>query len=300
MPHETQQVRQMIVHLEGREAQPVDPVGQLSARARASAQAGRVGEAVSAQEKAVALARAQAGKAQAGSDARREALVRLSVLLYNLGSYYQGAERYDEAVTALEEVVALDERTGHPDLASDRETLERARDLARMSPEERKALQFTPSLPADRTPEGPTTSDALAAQLEAQLAQLPPEERAEAEAAAREFLQRWEGMSEEARSEQLAQMQAAARRQQIETLADQTRDRSIAALQGETESKPLIEWIEQVAAQAAEGEETGSSWEQLATYLRAVASLLRGEEGPPVPVQYAGHIAAIREGMRNT
>ncbi len=83
------------------------------------------------------MARARAGEMRAGTEGEREALVTLSVLLYNLAGCYQKAGRYDDAVTALEEVVALDERTGHPDLGSDREALEQARHLARLSPEER-------------------------------------------------------------------------------------------------------------------------------------------------------------------
>jgi hypothetical protein len=293
MPRETEQVRQMIANLEGGGTQEADPVRQFTTQARAAAQAGRAGEAASAQERAVALARAQAEGMEAGGEAHREALVRLSVLLYNLAGYDQGAGRHDEAVTALEEVVGLDERTGHPDLESDRQALERARLLARLSPEEREALEAAAS-PAGGSAPGDLAPADLAAQLEAQLAQLPPEERAGAEAALREFLERWEGMGEEERAEQLAQMQAAGRREQIESLADQARDGAIAAMRGEVERGSLIQEIEHLAGQAAEGEEPGSPWLELAAYLRAVAALLRGEETPPIPAQYAGRVAAIR------
>lgn len=64
----------------------------------------------------------------------------LSVLLYNLAGFYGGAGRQEDAVQALEEVVVLDERTGHPDLESDRQALEAARRLAALSPEEREEL----------------------------------------------------------------------------------------------------------------------------------------------------------------
>jgi hypothetical protein len=103
-------------------------------------------------------------------------------------------------------------------------------------------------------------------------------------------------------------MEAAGRRGQIEDLADQARDGAIAALRGETERDSLIQELEQVADQAAEGEDPGSPstplragpWDELATYLRAVAALLRGGPAPPVPAQYAGHVAAIREAMGET
>jgi hypothetical protein len=298
MPRETQQVRGLIAGLEGGSASSPDPVRQLSAQARAAAQAGRAEEAVSAQEQAVVLARARAGEMEAGGEAgrgaHREALVTLSVLLYNLAMYYQGADRHDEAVAALEEVVALDERTGHPDLESDRQALEQARALAAMSPQEREALAATAS-----------RADEIESDIEAQLAGLAPEERAQAEAAAREFLQRWEAMSEEEQAAYWAQAEAAGRREQIESLADQARDGALAALRGEVDRDALIRELEQVAWQAAEGEEPGSPstplragpWDELAAYLRAVAALLRGEPLPPVPAQYAGHIAALREAM---
>jgi tetratricopeptide (TPR) repeat protein len=47
--------------------------------------------------------------------------------MYNIAVLYEGMERYDEAVELLERVVETDERVGHPDLESDRETLERIR-----------------------------------------------------------------------------------------------------------------------------------------------------------------------------
>jgi tetratricopeptide (TPR) repeat protein len=95
----------------------------------------------------------------------REALVALSVALFNLGIYYQQADRHDQAVRALEEVVALDERTGHPDLEQDREALRSARMLAAMSPEERERLR------------------GFAAQAEQTMAQMTPEEHAALEQA---------------------------------------------------------------------------------------------------------------------
>jgi hypothetical protein len=93
-------------------------------------------------------------------------------------------------------------------------------------------------------------------------------------------------------------MGAAGQRQQIESLADQARDGAIAALRGQTEREPLLARIQEVAAQAAEGEEPGSPWDELAAYLRAVVALLAGEPVPPVPAAYAAHIAAIRDVTR--
>ncbi len=37
-------------------------------------------------------------------------------MLYNLAGYYSNADRHADAVNVLQEVVGLDEQTGHPDL----------------------------------------------------------------------------------------------------------------------------------------------------------------------------------------
>lgn len=80
-----------------------------------------------AREAAVAAFRA------AGED--RQTLVNLSIALYNLAIFHAGQENYAAAVPLLEEVVALDERTGHPDLESDRAKLEELRRRASAVPE---------------------------------------------------------------------------------------------------------------------------------------------------------------------
>ncbi|HUW10312.1 MAG TPA: tetratricopeptide repeat protein, partial [Anaerolineae bacterium] len=286
MPRETEQVRHMIASLEGGgEVIPSDPLSRLIARARAAGQAGDAAGAAAAQEEAVALAR------QAGEE--REALVTLSVLLYNLAGYYQRAGRHDDAVAALEEVVALDERTGHSDLESDRETLERARQLARLSPDERARLEAASAGQDAALPH-------ILSALDEQLARLPPDERAQLEARLRQLAGEWEGMSPEEQAQQLAAMLAGGQRQQIESFAAQAREGAIAALRGEIERGPLLERIEQVAAQAAEGEEPGSPRDDLAAYLRAVVALLRGQPVPPVPASYAAHLAAIQDAMVET
>lgn len=97
-----------------------------------------------AREAAVAALR------EAGDD--RETLVQLSMTLYNLAMCYARLARFTEAVQALEEVVALDERTGHPDLASDRAVLEQMRQRAAGLPGE--GLSRLPILSATGTPMG--------------------------------------------------------------------------------------------------------------------------------------------------
>ena len=103
---------------------------ELLERAQDAADEDDLEEAIDWQLQAVA------GLRQAGDEHETQEM--LSIALYNLAGFYDAVERYDEAVTLLEEVVAIDERIGHEDLESDRETLEQARQVAAMSPEERK------------------------------------------------------------------------------------------------------------------------------------------------------------------
>jgi hypothetical protein len=111
-----------------------DPVREATSQARAAAQRGDLAAAIEAQEQAVAHLRSTAAD-------DRDTLVSLSVLLYNLAQYYSQAERWHDAVAVLAKVVALDERTGHEELASDRAALEQAQRMAAVTPEERSRLE---------------------------------------------------------------------------------------------------------------------------------------------------------------
>ena len=104
---------------------------QLAARVLAqqavlqAVQAAQVSTEVQQRPAAIAYTQAAVDRARtlAEETNERDALVQLSVLLYNLAGYYQQAGRHSEAAACFEEVVALDEQTGHEDLASDREAL---------------------------------------------------------------------------------------------------------------------------------------------------------------------------------
>ncbi|GAB4161493.1 MAG: hypothetical protein Fur0021_34690 [Candidatus Promineifilaceae bacterium] len=91
-------------------------------QANAAEARGLLPNAIAHQQAAIHHARRLAQQTNA-----REAWVQLSVLLYNLAGYHSRAGQQKAAVACLEEVVALDERTGHPDLASDRAALRRRR-----------------------------------------------------------------------------------------------------------------------------------------------------------------------------
>jgi tetratricopeptide (TPR) repeat protein len=301
MPSETEQVRQMIAALQGAIPSHPDPLQRLFSDARAASHRGDPDAAVAAQEQAVALFRERL-VAQGGVS--RDEQITLSVLLYNLAGYYSKVERHADAVRALEEVVVLDELTGHPDLAADRQALETARHMAALSPEERARLQQAAHAAAE--PDVPVSSQQLSAGtnlylagLQEQLAALPLEQRTEADEALRELTKRLSGMPTEQPAQFLQSLQDGQRRQRIDSLADQARDGAIAALRGETPKGELATCIEEVAAQAAEGEQPGSPWAELALYLCAVVALLHGEPIPPVPAAYAAHMAVIQAEVKS-
>ncbi len=267
MPRETVQVREMIASLEGGGATAPEPIQQALAQARAAAERQDFEAAILAQEQAVILMRQQ--------DEGREALVALSVLLYNLAGYYTNVGRHDDAVRALEEVVALDERTEHPDSESDRQALESARRMASLSPEERARLG---------------AAEAQARESARHLASLPPEERAKLEAAAREFA----ALSPDEQAALVARMQ----RGQIEALAGEIETVALAVESGELPRDKVLSKMEGEAAKAA-GEGPGSPGAELAQFIRAVIAILKEEPVPPVPAAYAGRLATIQAARRS-
>jgi tetratricopeptide (TPR) repeat protein len=97
---------------------PFDPLQEANLQARAAAQRGDWRAAIAAQERAVAAAR------RGGGDLREQ--------LLGLAGYLGQAELYEDALESLEEIVDIGERTGHPDLDSDRLDLERARRFAQV------------------------------------------------------------------------------------------------------------------------------------------------------------------------
>lgn len=151
-----------------------DPLNLAIESAREAAQRGDFAAAVETQERVVMQVRL---KARADDE-----LVTLSAQMFNLADYYIGMERWDDAIRLLEEVVALDERLGLPDVESDRQMLEQARQLAAMTPDERR--RFFANTPQARPTmtTGPDDVNQLLDQLD-----VPPEDRAELEALMRQM-----------------------------------------------------------------------------------------------------------------
>jgi tetratricopeptide (TPR) repeat protein len=294
MPRESGQVRELIAQLQGGPAfapafTEAPTLQALTAQARAAAQRGDAAAAVAAQSQAVALLRqALAAIPQTDKDTERRGLITLSIQLYNLAGYYAQNNQYAEAVRALEEVVALDERTGHEDLDSDRQTLEHMRRLAALTPEQRAQAQA--SRPAAQTPPDPA---AFIRQLESQLAQAPPELRAGLQA----LLNDLRGKSLEEQAAFLHGLAVQARRAQIEQWAEGAEEIARAVWRGAASRADVVADVERMAAQAADGEDEGSPWLELAAYLCAVVALLKGEAAPPVPAAYAARLAALQSGQ---
>ncbi len=203
-----------------------------------------------------------------------ETLQTLSVALYNQAGYLAQVERFDQAVAAMEEVVAIDERLGLPDLESDRARLEQMR----------RRREGLPPAPPD-----PSREEFRQA-LQAQLEDLPPEAREKAQ----QFLQQLDQMSP---SEWAAFKQASAR----QALDEQAEQIAAAARQAQQQNSipGLLPQLEQAAAHLAQNETAGSPHSQLAQFIRAVIALLKNEALPPVPPAYAEKFAALQRDWQN-
>lgn len=283
---EAQQVREMIASLEGVAVSSDDPLAQVLAQARDASQRGDVQSAIQYQEQAVSLAR--------GAGEGREALVTLSVILYNLAGFYQKTERHDDAVKAMEEVVAIDEQAGHQDLESDRERLETLRRIASLSPEEHEQLRQQ----AEEQESSQNDEDGFETQLQAQLAQLPSEKRAEAEAQIRKAYAEFQRMSpeEQARALQVANDQS--NRAQIDIAANKARDAGLAYVRKQAPKKDIVDYLTEMSQKAAEGEKPGSPWLDVAALCNALVALIQEESIPPVPAAYAGHFSAVQSEVK--
>ncbi|MCI0731490.1 MAG: tetratricopeptide repeat protein, partial [Chloroflexi bacterium] len=255
---------------------------QAVRQARAAAERQLWPAAISYQQEAVAQVRTLAQ-----STGAQEALVQLSILLYNLAGYYQRAHRHPEAVACYEEVVALDEQTGHEDLASDHQALAQARQLA--------AAQAAGALE-------PGETVAIPAGLEAWLAQLSPQERARLAQMGPEDRERLlEAMARFASlpEEEQAAIASRALFEPIETaILDQLTELWAAIRAGELDSRQReasAGRIVDILTTMDADETLGPQRRELAALLRCTAAYLRGEALPPIPAAYAGQWAAWLE-----
>jgi tetratricopeptide (TPR) repeat protein len=276
------EIHKMIAEIEDDTVVTDDPLTQAVAQARSAAARGDIPSAIQYQEQAVELIR--------GAGQEREALIRLSVMLYNLAGFYLDAERHENAVNALEEVVAIDEQTGHQDLESDRRTLEAARRIASMSPEERAERQKQ----AQEAQESNRESDDFESQLQARLAQLPPEQRAQAEAQIRGAFEEFQRMT----PEQQAAVMDQNRRAQIDHAANQARDAALAYFRKQAPRKDILDYLTELAQKAREGEQPGSPWLEVAALCNSLIALIKQEHVPPVPAKYAAHFSAVQQEIK--
>ena len=196
---------------------------------------------------------------------RRDEQEALSVALYNQAGYLADAGRLDDAVRALEEVVAIDRRCDLPDLASDTDALERMRRRRAGLPEEEETA-----------PAGDP------------LAGLSPEAQAQLQEAARRFAQLSPDEQEAA--------QLAVRRELLAAQANEIAEAALAAKR-EDRSAALLPQLAETAAYLADGEAADSPYAQLAGFVGAVAALLRGEPPPAVPPAYVERFAALRQAL---
>ena len=225
-----------------------------------------------------------------------EAALALSVALFNQSGYLATAERFDEAVAALEEVVALDEQWALPDLESDRAALDRMiRRRDGLPLEEAESIPLTAEMLHALTNLTPQQAAALTPpmrQLHAQLASLSEEERAQLDAALQAAARQFAALSDDEREA----VALAAQRQQIEALAAQIVDAALhATRQGNVAA--LLPTLEEAAATYAQDETPDSPYDQLARFTRAVIDKLSGQPVPPVPEPYIEQFATFQEAI---
>ncbi len=164
---------------------------------------------------------------------------------------------------ALEEVVALDAAWQLPDLASDRQALDAMR-------RRRDGVTGDVAAPEDAA----ALLAQLAAQMEAQLNQMEPAQRAQAE----EAMHRFASLS----PDEQAALLAAGQRSAIDAQADEVVDAVLRAA-AEDRLAALIPDLDDAAAAFGEGEAPGSPYAELAAFVVAVAALLRGRRRRPCP-----------------
>jgi tetratricopeptide (TPR) repeat protein len=224
-------------------------------------------EAVVVQDMAIELLRRD------NTSAGRQAL---SVALYNQAGFLARLERFDDAVTAMEEVVAIDRAENLDDLVSDQAQLDRFRRRAAGEPEP------PPNVPADILTQ-------IEAQIESQLAQAPPEMQAQL----RQFQQDLAKLSPD---ELQAWLQQQARNQ-VFAQADQVLQAATAA-QRDNRVAELLPKLEQAADTWGAGEATGSPFANLAQFTRAVIALLAGQPPEPVPPDYVERLANLQRQLQ--
>ena len=240
----------------------------LSEQAQAASQAGEVATAVSIQEEAVALAQVLGNSVPA--------LTQLGILLHNLAGYYQDAERYDDAVVAMEGVVALDEQIGAPELAEDQATLKQLCELAAMAPQARADLL--------------AAAQATAAQL-AQMSDAEKQSLADSVQRAHENLA---AMNPAER--QIAMLGAA--KEAMAQLAKQVRETAVAVQRGQQHKAVLLAQTKQLRDQIGNNTRFGIARYDFVAYLDVVEALVHGNPVKSIPKSYQADVKAIRKAKR--
>jgi hypothetical protein len=260
-----------------------DLLAQYVERARAAIEKGEIFEAIQVQEEATSLAH------QERQD--NEMLSVLSVLFFNLADFYGQADHYDQAVLALEEVVFIDQIINHPDQETDRRALQSARKLAALTPEERKErhrrkTQNT-SAPVSKL------GEELEASLQAQLAELPSEQRPQVETALRQAISEFQALTPEEQLT-LAERENHAR---LEDAASKMRDAALAYAHDEAPEEAVLNYISDLMDQIYAHEQPGSDWYQVGELCTALIAAIKKQSLPPVPAVYQAYLAVVLDAL---
>ncbi len=211
----------------------------------------------------------------------RDAQQTLSVALYNQADYLAQLDRFAEAVTALAEVVAIDQRFGLDDLAADQQALAEMRQRA------------DPTL--KRSANRPVGQELLAGEEEEQLAAFQAQLAALAPAEQARLLQAMQAYTAASPDEQQA-IQLAQRRQAVLEQVENVVEAALAAVR-EKRVADFLPRLDAAAESFAEGEPVDSPWHDAARFVTAVAAQLRGAAQPLVLVIYAAQFAAFQRAL---
>jgi hypothetical protein len=168
----------------------------------------------------------------------------------------------------------------------------------RIPPTREQLRQQAGEEPASPDPDG---EDGFEAQLQAQLAELPPERRTEVEAQIRKAYAEFQRISPEEKAEKLQAAQAAEeaqRRKRVDQYADQARDAGLAYFRKQAPKRDVLNMLEESAAQMKANEKSDSPWLEVAELCLAIAALIKDEPVPPVPAAYASHFSAVQSEMK--
>ena len=197
-----------------------------------------------------------------------DALKSLAIALYNQASLLASLQRLDEAIAALEEVVAIDEQLDLDDLNTDKAML--------VELKHHRDHQLRRSAPSQQQ---------IQAELITQLAEMP----LEAQAYLRESIAEFETMSPNEQDAALITLYV----QQLKLQAAHVIE-TVRHAHHTNRLRELLPQLETAAEHFSEGEAKDSPYAQLSQFIQAIVALIRQQSLPPIPEMYQEQFVALQ------